>query len=235
MKLTVDKAAVFLVCTASPALRERLRAILRDWARRECVELSLEQADALPERMQPVDLLFLDMDSVGVPERSVVGGGETGLIIISGDAGRVIRSYRWHPAAFLKPDLDARRVAEALNACADRWQQGRFYLESPFRRNSFHLPIGRIRYIEAYRHYCLLNQQSLSVRARFAMGELESVLPAPPFFRCHKSYLVHLDAVEKMSYTTLTLRDDGYCLPVGRTYHEALRRALYEWQGGDAG
>ena len=56
-------------------------------------------------------------------------------------------------------------------------------------------------------------------------------MPKPPFLRCHRSYLVHLDAVAAMSYTALTLRD-GVTLPVGRTYVDSVREALQIWREG---
>ncbi len=233
LELTTEKRIEVLVCTASKALGEKLRRALRRWACAACVELSLEVA-ALPlEQGRRAPLLFLDMDSVDVSACDALNIRGTGLIVVSGDAGRVIHSYRWHPAAFLKPDFDARRLAEALNTCSRTWQSGRVCLNSPSPRKPFRLPLGRVRYVEAYRHYCLLAQKNHAVKARFALGELEEALPDPPFARCHKSYLVHLDAVEKISYTTLTLRDDGFTVPIGRTYHDDLCRALDAWREGE--
>ncbi len=231
--LTTEKRIDVFVCTAQAALGEKLRCCLNRWACAACVELSIEIAAAPPPPGRRVTLLFLDMDSVDVAERNALNVRGTGLIVVSGDAGRVIRSYRWHPAAFLKPDFDARRLAETLNACSRTWQSGRLCLNSPSLRKPFRLPLGRILYVEAYRHYCLLAQKNHAVKARFALGELEEALPAPPFVRCHKSYLVHLDAVEKMSYTTLKLRDNGFAVPVGRTYHDDVCRALDAWREGE--
>ncbi len=232
--LAAEKRLRFLVCTGSAELEKKLRAGLRRWACGECVELSADFAPGFPQRADRADVLFLDMDSVDAPERGKLEADCGALIVLSGDAGRAIRSYRWHPAAFLKPDFDARRLAEALGASAAAWQAGVRYLESPYRRQTWRLPLGRLRFVEAQRHYCLLNQQRLSVRARFSLGELERSLPQPPFVRCHKSYLVHLGAVEKVGYTALTLRDDGCTLPVGRIYYDALCRALRAWREEEA-
>ena len=207
--------------------------MLRHWARSECVALSAERSErfGLPENRSAA-LLFVDLDSVELPERGRPAQEKSGLIVISRDAGRAIHSYRWHPAAFLKPDFDERRLAEALAAGEKSWQQGRVCLESPYRRRMFRLPLGRIRFVEASAHYCLFNQGKQFVRFRFAAGELEELLPQPPFVRCHRSYLVHLDAIREMSYTTLTLKD-GVCLPLGRTYIKSLRDALRAWRGGE--
>ena len=231
MGLVCDEAARAVICSESEALAQRLQDMLRRWACSECVALSVERIGqkALQED-RGARLLILDMDSVELPEHGRLEKEQTGLIVISRDAGRAIHSYRWHPAAFLKPDFDERRLTEALNACEKYWRRARICLESPYRRRSFQLPLGRVRYVEAAAHYCLFNQDRQSVRMRFVTNELEALLPKPPFIRCHRSYLVHLDAVEGMTYTTLTL-SDGTALPLGRTYIRPLREALQAWRG----
>ena len=233
MGLECEYTVGAVLCTASDALAARLRAMLLRWANVECVRLTVETVKSLPEKERTgADLLFLDMDSVDLPERGRMELAKGGLIVISQDAGRAIHSYRWHPAAFLKPDFDKRRLAEALSACEKQWQLGRVCLESPYRRRSFLLPLGRVRYVEASAHYSLFSQGKQFVRLRYATSELEELLPQPPFVRCHRSYLVHLDSVAEMSYTTLTLRD-GATLPLGRTYIDSMREALRLWQEGE--
>ena len=223
-----------VVCTRSEALGERLRGMLLRWACRECVRLEVERREQPePSEARTGELLILDMDSVELPEQGRAAREKPGLIVISRDAGRAILSYRWHPAAFLKPDFDARRLFEAVAACEKQWQRGRVCLESPYRRRAFRLPLGRIRYVEAAAHYCLFDQGRQTVRVRFAAQDLEALLPDPPFVRCHRSYLVHLDAVESMSYTALKLKD-GDTLPLGRTYVQSVREALKSWQEGGA-
>ena len=221
------------ICTLSDALAERLRHMLLYWAAGECVSLSVERTEgpALPETAG-TQLLILDLDSVDLTELGRPEKQKTGLIVISRDAGRAIRSYRWHPAAFLKPDFDRQRLAGALTACEKYWRAGRICLESPYRRRAFSLPLGSVRFVEASAHYAVVNQGRQSVRIRYGMNELASLLPTPPFVRCHRSYLVHVDAVERMTYTTLTL-SDGVNLPLGRTYIKSLRALLQARREGE--
>ena len=230
MEIRARREIEFLACTGSAALAERLRGMMARWTLRECVASETNFADTFPQGGADADVLFLDMDSVDVPEDD--SAGKTTLIVVSGDAGNAIRSYRWHPAAFLKPDFTERQLAQALDAAERSWEDGWLCLELPLRRRLVRMPVGRVRYVEAQRNYCLLNQKKQPLRLRVPLGELEWAIPQPPFARCHKSYLVHLDAVEKMTYTSLTLKDDGVRLPVGRSYHDALRGALEAWKRG---
>ena len=233
VSITYDNAILVRVCTASEEMAARLIGMLRRWAGAECVMLSAERTDAVSfDDHGDVRLLILDMDSVEPPEKMPARRADTGLILISGDAGRAIRSYRWHPSAFLKPDFDQKKLADAMNACERYLQCGRLGLESPLKRRAFRLPLGRIRYAEAAKHYCLFNQGKTNIRLRYAVDELEKQLPAPPFIRCHRSYIVHLGFVTGMTYNTVTLRG-GVSIPLGRTYIASVRAALQDWQRGD--
>ena len=233
MSIVYDNAICVRVCTASEEMAARLIDMLRRWACTECVVLSAERADAVSfGDYGSSQLLILDMDSMEPTEVLSTRHADTGLILISGDAGRVIRSYRWHPSAFLKPDFDLNRLADAMNACERYLQCGRLGLESPLKRRPFRLPLGRIRYVEAAKHYCMFNQGKSSIRLRYSVDETEQQLPKPPFVRCHRSYIVHLDCVTGMTYNTVTLRG-GISIPLGRTYIQSVRAALQAWQRGE--
>ncbi len=233
MGLVCERTVRALICSGSEELRVTLRSMLRRWACSACVRLTVETADRLLLGKRPeAELLFLDMDSVELPEQGAPLWA--GLIVISRDAGRAIHSYRWHPAALLKPDCDEKKLVSALNACERHWQRGRVCLDSPQQRRQFRLPLGRIRFVEADAHYCLFDQGKQPIRMRVGTNELEELLPKPPFIRCHRSYLVHLDAVESMTYTALSLKNGG-SLPLGRTYVNAVREALEAWREGGKG
>ena len=233
VSIAYDNAICVRVCTVSEEMAARLIGMLRRWACAECVALSAERTDAVSfGDTDGVQLLILDMDSVEPTEKLPTRHADTGLILISGDAGRAIRSYRWHPSAFLKPDFDQNRLADAMNACERYIQGGRLGLESPLKRRAFRLPLGRIRYVEAARHYCLFNQGKTSIRLRFSVDETERELPGPPFIRCHRSYIVHLGYVTGMTYNAVTLRG-GVSIPLGRTYIPSVRAAIQTWQRGD--
>ena len=232
MGIAYDNVICVRVCTASEEMAARLIGMLRRWACAECVVLSAERTNVVSFGDDGFQLLILDLDSVEPTEKMQMRHADTGLILISGDAGRAIRSYRWHPSAFLKPDFDQNRFADAMNACERYLLRGRLGLESPSKRRTFRLPLGRIRYVEAAKHYCLFNQGKTSIRLRYSVDETEKLLPGPPFIRCHRSYIVHLGSVTGMTYTAVTLRG-GVSIPLGRTYVQSVRTALQAWQRGE--
>ena len=233
LSVAYDSEVRVRVCTASDEMAERLLSMLRRWANAECVVLSAKRTETVSFGEDGgIQLFILDMDSAEIPEKMPPRPADAGLIVISGDAGRTIRSYRWHPSAFLKPDFDAGKLHNAMAACERYLRCGQLGLESPYIRRSFRLPLGRIRYIEAAAHYCLFNQGRTVIRLRYSIDDIEQQLPGPPFIRCHRSYIVNLGAVTGMTYTTVSLRGD-VSLPLGRTYVRSLRNALETWKRGE--
>ncbi len=232
MGLVYGEEVSALICTASEEIGYRLEEMLLHWACAMCVSLRVERKDRLPSDSEPGRrIMILDMDSVALPDGGLLEKEKIGLIVLSRDVRSALLSYRWHPAAFLKPDFDTRRLYEALGACEKYWRKGRVCLESPYKRRKVPLPLGNIRYVEASAHYCVFNHGVKSLRLRFGADEMEAMLPYPPFVRCHRSYIVHLNIVESMSYNALKLKD-GAGLPLGRTYVKAVREALEIWQRG---
>lgn len=151
MELLCKKTIRAVICTRSDALAERLREQLLRWACGECVALSVAHTgDASAWKDESADLLFLDLDSIR--PAGLTEARPRGLIVISRDSEHTIRSFRWHPDAFLEPEFDTPALAEALAVCERLWFQGRFILRSPYIRRELLLPLGRVRCIEAAAH-----------------------------------------------------------------------------------
>ncbi|HAM15524.1 MAG TPA: hypothetical protein DCP91_06660 [Eggerthellaceae bacterium] len=72
------------------------------------------------------------------------------------------------------------------------------------------IPHSRIRFIEQNNHAIVIHLMSGGERRRRArLDDIEAKLPCPPFYRCHKSYLVNLDHVKNIDRSLNTFELDG--------------------------
>ncbi|MDE7043892.1 MAG: LytTR family transcriptional regulator, partial [Acetatifactor sp.] len=55
--------------------------------------------------------------------------------------------------------------------------------------------------------------------------DVEEELAGKGFLRCHKSYLIHMDRVRKLSGGQIVM-EDGSIVAVSRSYGKAVKRAL---------
>ena len=78
-------------------------------------------------------------------------------------------------------------------------------------------------YAEAFLHYISLHTENGEYRIKENFGEFESRLGAG-FFRCHRSYIVSLRAVAKISRSSVTL-SNGKELPLSRGKYDDINRA----------
>ena len=61
------------------------------------------------------------------------------------------------------------------------------------------------------------------------MSEMAEVLPSS-FVRCHKSFLINMDAIQTFDATEVMLRS-GQKVPVGQRYRDSLRASMVRYFG----
>ncbi len=83
-----------------------------------------------------------------------------------------------------------------------------------------------ILYVEAFLHYISIHTGEREYKIKESISSFEKRLSAD-FFRVHRSYLVSLKAVTKISRTDVTL-EGGTLLPLARGKYDAVNRAFIE-------
>lgn len=87
------------------------------------------------------------------------------------------------------------------------------------------ISLADILFVEAMDNYVKVFRRNLpTVVSQITMKEMERILPQGEFLRVHRSFIVALASIESYSNRTLTLRDSGRNLPVGRKYIETFMK-----------
>ena len=227
----IETTVSVLVCTEDAALRDRLQRLLARWAESDCVSISLHCSSNLKEAQVCNSLLILDVDTVdGV---KLFSHWETGFpaacIVISGDAVWAIRAYRLRSSAFLSRSFGYLELREALGTCFSAWKAGRIWLTISWRWRQSRLWQGELLYVEADGHNCVLHCKNTLISAHSGIEALAQRLCTPPFFRCHRCFIVHIPSVIQETYTHLLLAD-GQIVPMGRRHQKAASRELARWK-----
>lgn len=92
---------------------------------------------------------------------------------------------------------------------------------------TYRLPYSKVLYIEALDKKLEIwtNRQSLTVR--MTLNNLEETLPADVFFRCHRSYMVNIHAIDHVDFTAMeVVITTGDRLPLSRSCRDKLREIL---------
>ena len=91
------------------------------------------------------------------------------------------------------------------------------------------IEVGDIKYFEIHNHLIDVFYGKEHFEFVSTLGKIENQLLGRGFQRIHRSYLVSLDYVQRISYDEVTLRD-GQKIPVGRTYGATLKLAMDAWR-----
>ena len=98
-------------------------------------------------------------------------------------------------------------------------------------RVNVELPLERLAWFENRLHRVfvkLTDGEVLSVNQK--LSELQLALePHSQFLRCHQSYLVNLDYVDKLEDSCFYMRD-GQMIPISRNFYKQSKNAYYHYR-----
>ena len=190
---------------------------------------------------QQLDVLFVDISLSGASFKGVRDGidlvqsyisrnSPTQVVFMTGFDQFYTRVYEAHHVSFVRKPFNAADVNLALSQA----------LEASLTRTDAPLAIccnhdvvlirpSEVSFIESDRRCAFIHEATQVHRVYRKLSELLDELP-PQFVRCHQSFLVNLDFVEKLGVDSLLL-STGDTIPVSRRCRSQVREALFEQIG----
>ena len=96
------------------------------------------------------------------------------------------------------------------------------------------VPLAAIRYLEAYGNFVKVHTGDETILASTTLSRLEELLTAGRFLRVHRSYIVAVSRVARVSSSTVGVGERR--IPIGRSYRrEALRMLRGGWREQPSG
>jgi DNA-binding LytR/AlgR family response regulator len=184
-------------------------------------------------QQHPVDLLFVDVSMPDITGIEFVQGLAAAPLVIftTAHSDYAVQGFELNAVDYLlKPFSLARfttACAKALERKTARGDKQRAYLLVKTGYEEQKVFLDEILYLEADGNYLTYVLSSRRLLSRQTLGEAQELLPPPRFLRVHRSFLVALDRVEKLSRHDITVA--GTAIPVGVSYEgavSAIRMAL---------
>ena len=151
------------------------------------------------------DLVFLDIYLPGISGVDVAArirrvDPHVPMAFVTTSDEHALDGYRHHVARYVRKPYRNEEVSEAI----DYAHQLRQVLPHIVLRVAGHderIAIASILYLEQRNHTTHVHLiGAREHRLTGKLDDLERLLPTPPFYRCHKSYLVNLDHVERLDH-----------------------------------
>ena len=185
---------------------------------------------------EEVDLLFLD---INMPELSGLDMLKTlthppKVILTTAYSEYALESYEYGIVDYLLKPIKLERFIKAVNKVVKildikiesqdksiEHKQTIFIKEDQI---SYNLEFNQILYIEAYGNYLKIHTTEKTYVTRETMQHIYDNLPQTSFLRVHKSFIVSIKKIKKLSGNILFINDIE--IPVGNTYKNELLKAL---------
>lgn len=150
------------------------------------------------------DLIFMDIYMSGMSGVETVTAirkvdEDVFIAFVTSSLDHTLEGYRLNVMKYLEKPIKERDVVETLSL-ADMKKRTRKLITLTIAGKEQTFPQNQILYLEQRNHtihLCLSTDTSISFTGK--LDDISSNFPFPPFYRCHKSYLVNLAQVASIN------------------------------------
>lgn len=227
----------FAVCDDNPADIRYVTALIDNWGKKSDVLFQIEtypSAEAFLfayEDDSSVDILFLDIEMKGISgvelaKRLRAAGAKLQIVFLTGYMDYIEQGYDVEALHYLLKPVTGEKLEAVLERAMQRLGARENALILSWGGGMVRLPLNEVRYLEVMKNYVTVYAaQSYSVKR--TLHELEKELDES-FYKIHRSYVVNLRFVKKVTKTGVTLKE-GQELPLSRKAYEGLNQALIRY------
>lgn len=230
------------VCDDEETELQYLASLVRRWAEREkhLVEISVfPSAEAFLfqyEGQKDYDILLLDIEmgainGVELAKRIRKDNDTVQILFITGYADFISEGYEVSALHYLLKPVEEKKVCSVLDRAAGNLKKtqrcGIFQVDG----ETVRIPFGEIVCVEAFAHTVELRTFSGNYRLGESISELEELL-GDGFVRCHRSYLVSIKYIKKISKTEILL-DTDEAIPLSRRRYDMVNQAFIRYFKGE--
>lgn len=186
----------------------------------------------LLENATKLDMLLLDiempeMDGIEVAEQLNLGGIEYKIIMLTGKSERFKEAFKIGAFRFVTKPIDAEELYEAIDdvrKCMPREETVCVLCDG----KTYEIRQKDIIYIEGNKSVTNIYTKNREYHSYLPLREWEKQLEEKVFFRCHKSYIVNLGAIEDIKEDKAILVTEEY-VTVAKRRKEEMRQAFMEY------
>lgn len=235
-----------VICDDEKTEVSLLHQYVTEWARNSGQEITIdccyngEQFFFLWEEKKDTDILLLDIEMPGIDGMALARklreqGEQLQIIFITGVADYVWQGYEVDAVSYLLKPVKLQPLYKALDRAAAKCAQTEPVLVVDAAGEICKTTYKNICFLESAGHETLIYTTSSNnvLRSKTGIQQLELTLQEKSrlFYRMHRSYLVNLTHIERITRREVVM-DNGAVLPIARGKWEALNQAYLHYFRG---
>ena len=182
------------------------------------------------------DILLLDiemgaMDGITMAKKVRQDNESVQMVFITGFADYISEGYEVSALHYLMKPVKQDKLFAVLDRAVASLQKTERVILLPVGGEMLRLPVGQVQYVEAFSHTVSIVTVADTIRVKMPISEVERLL-GDGFVRCHRSYLVGLKHIARLSRTEVIL-DSGKSLPLSRGAAPLVHKAFVSYYTGE--
>lgn len=226
------------ICDDSPADQDYISGLTKSWAAqaRHTVQISVfSSAESFLfcyAGQKDFDILLLDiemagMDGVALAKKLRQDRETAQIVFITGYPEFIAQGYEVAALHYLLKPVSGETLAKVLGRAAANLGRAARTVVFTVNKETVRVATSDILYIEAFAHSCQVHTSAECFEIRQGISELEKML-GDGFIRTHRSYLVGIACMERISKSEVTL-DNGEKVPLSRGNYQAVNQAFIRY------
>ena len=182
------------------------------------------------------DILLLDiemgaMDGVSLAKKIRQENETVQIVFVTGFEDYISEGYEVSALHYLMKPVRQDKLFAVLDRAIAAMQKTERVILLPVGGEILRLPVGQVQYVEAFSHTVAIVTDADMIHVKMSITEIEKML-GDGFVRCHRSYLVGLKHIARLSRTEVIL-DSGKILPLSRSAAASVHKAFIAYYTGE--
>lgn len=221
---------------------EFVQGILNSWANQRQANI---QAEVFPSAESFLfryaedkdwDILLLDiemgnMDGVALAKKIRQDNESVQMVFVTGFADYISEGYEVAALHYLMKPVKQDKLFAVMDRAIAVMQKTERVILLPVGGEMLRLPTSQVQYVEAFSHTVAIITGTDTIQVKMPISEVEKLL-GEGFIRCHRSYLVGLKHIARLSKTEVIL-DSGKALPLSRGAAPLVHKAFISYYTGE--
>ena len=221
------------ICEDNQEHADILEGMIHKWADAEGLEVHISHYISGEQFMYgwendiPYNLVFLDIEMAkmnGIELARYIRRHDRAVLLVftTGFLDYALKGYEVTAFRYLKKPLQENKVFDTLKKAMHEISEAkRDAIIVPTAEGALRVFKNDIYYVEVDNHYIIMHTKQGNLRYKEKLGNIEPMFPEPAFCKCHRSYIVNLFHVGKLTRDKVEI-DNGDILPVSRARWDDL-------------
>jgi len=177
------------------------------------------------------DIVFMDIEMDGANGLETVKEikqqrPQCIIFFVTSHSNYIADIFRLGTFQFLQKPMNKEDFEIDLNRAVKAYRNNHMKMEIKSKNEIREIEYSEIRYVEVFLHDVKIHLEDEEIVQRGKISDFEKALIGRGFVKTHKSYLVNISYIQKITYNSVILDNEKFNVPLSRNYRNSF---FEEW------